>query len=245
MTDFSQRKIPARKRFAYAAPAFSLAVVGIPVDVYIPKFYSDVVGVDIAVMSLVLFSMRLFDAVTDPLLGFLSDRTKIRFGRRRPYILTGSIFVVFAIAMLFNPPEADPHFETIWFGICIYSLFLFWTAVVVPYESLGPEITFDYDERTSLFGPRDGMMIAGTLAAASSPAVVAAIFGLPDSNAGEREKFFWISAGYTPLLIGSCWWCVSEIREYKRSLEVRRPGLFQGLRDVLRNRPFLILLVYC
>lgn len=243
MADLSQRKVSARKRFAYAAPAFSLAVVGIPVYVYIPKFYSDVVGVNIAVMSVLLFSVRLFDAVTDPLLGYLSDRTHSRYGRRRPYILLGSICVVIAMAMLFNPPKADPRFETIWFGISIYALFLFWTAVVVPYESLGPEITFDYDERTSLFGLRDGMLIAGTLAAASSPAVVAAVFGLPDSNDGEREKFFWISLMYAPLLIGSCWWCIYEIREHKRSLAVVRPGPFEGLRDILRNRPFLILLI--
>ena len=150
---------------AYAAPAFALAVVGIPVYVFIPKFYTDVVGINIGILGVILFSVRIFDAVTDPLFGLISDRTVTRFGRRRPYIAVGSFFVAVSMFLLFNPPEVATQLATVWFGVWIYALFLFWTAVVVPYESLGPEITFDYNERTSLFGLRDGLLIAGTLAA--------------------------------------------------------------------------------
>jgi GPH family glycoside/pentoside/hexuronide:cation symporter len=145
--------------------------------------------------------------------------------------------------LLFNPPNTTPNYETIWFGICIYTLFLFWTVVAVPYESLGPEITFDYHERTSLFGMRDGFLIAGTLAAASSPALVQYIFGLGTDAVGERTKFFWISVLYAPLVLGSCWWCVHEIRELPQPAAVRGYGLTEGLRYVARNRPFVILLI--
>jgi GPH family glycoside/pentoside/hexuronide:cation symporter len=236
-------KVSIRIKTAYALPAFALAVVGIPVYVYIPKFYTDTVGINIAVLGFLLFGVRIFDAVTDPVIGYVSDRTRTRFGRRRPYIAAGSVFIALTMYLLFNPPHAGPRYETVWFGVWIYSLFLFWTAVVVPYESLGPEITFDYNERTSLFGLRDGLLIAGTLAAASSPAAVAAVFGLPDSAAGERAKFFWISIIYLPLVIGTCWWCVYEIREHPQALGLQHPGLFKGLRDVVRNRPFMILLI--
>jgi GPH family glycoside/pentoside/hexuronide:cation symporter len=171
-------RVSLGKKIAYAAPAFFLAVVGIPVYVYIPKFYTDVVGVNIAALGYILFSVRLFDAFTDPFLGYLSDRTRTGMGRRRPYIAAGSLFVALTMYLLFNPPRVSPFAETIWFAVSVYALFLCWTAVVVPYESLGPEITFDYDERTSLFGMRDGVLIAGTLAAASSPAIVRWLFGL-------------------------------------------------------------------
>jgi GPH family glycoside/pentoside/hexuronide:cation symporter len=167
----------------------------------------DVVGINITVMGYLMFSVRIFDAVTDPAIGYISDRTQSRFGRRRPYIAAGSILVAVAMFLLFNPPAGSASFETVWFGISIYLLFLFWTAVVVPYESLGPEITFDYDERTSLFGMRDGFLIAGTLAAASSPAVVQWLFGLEADADGERAKFFWIAVIYAPLLVSTCWWC--------------------------------------
>jgi GPH family glycoside/pentoside/hexuronide:cation symporter len=134
-------------------------------------------------------------------------------------------------------------FETIWFGVAIYLLFLFWTAVVVPYESLGPEITFDYHERTSLFAMRDGFLIAGTLAAASSPAIIEWLFNLPTDSDGERAKFFWIAIIYAPLLIGTCWWCASSIREKQPKVELQNRDLLSGLKQVTLNRPFIILLI--
>ncbi len=231
------------KKLAYAAPAFGLAVVGIPVYVYIPKFYTDVVGVHISLLGYLILAVRLFDAVTDPAIGFLSDRTRTRFGRRRPYIALASILLALAIYALFNPPVASPTFETFWFGVSIFSLFLFWTLVVVPYESLGPEITFDYHERTTLFGMRDGALIAGTLVAATSPALVTWAMGTSPGGEGEREKFFWISVLYAPLVVAFCWWCVLSIRERPQPEGDEKQGLWQGFRCVAQNKPFIILLV--
>jgi GPH family glycoside/pentoside/hexuronide:cation symporter len=238
----SASKVPMGKKIAYAAPAWALAVVGIPVYVYIPKFYTDVVGINVVLLGYILFSVRIFDAVTDPVIGYLSDRTTTRFGRRRPYIVVGSFLIALMIIMLFNPPHATPSFETVWFGVSIYALFLFWTIVTVPYESLGPEITFDYHERTSLFGMRDGFLIAGTLAAASSPALVQWFFGLSGDPAGERTKFMIISLLYAPILILTAWWCVVSIKELEPFPKQTGRGLLSGLRQVARNRPFMILL---
>jgi len=190
-----------------------------------------------------MFSVRLFDAVTDPAIGYISDRTHTRFGRRIPYIAVGSILVAAAMFMLFIPPNASATVETVWFGVSIYLLFLCWTAVVVPFESLGPEITFDYNDRTSLFGMRDGLLIAGTLAAASSPAAIQWLFNLPADAAGERAKFFWIAVLYAPLLIGTCWWCALSIREKPTIGGKAKMGIWIGLRQVAHNRPFMILLI--
>ncbi len=242
MSAQAAEKVPALKKLAYAAPAFALAVVGIPIYVYLPKFYTDVVGVEIAALGTILASVRIFDALTDPAMGYLSDRTVTRFGRRRPYIAAGGLFVALFIYLLFTPPQASPPFETIWFGVCIYALFLFWTVVTVPYESLGPEITFDYNERNALFGLRDGLLIAGTLAAAASPAAVQALFGLAAGPDGERAKFFWIAVIYAPLVVGTTWWCTAAVRERPAPAEKSAAGLWRGLRLVFRNRPFMILL---
>jgi GPH family glycoside/pentoside/hexuronide:cation symporter len=235
--------ISMSRKIAYAMPAFALAVVGIPVYVYIPKFYADTVGINITVLGYLMFGVRLFDAVTDPAIGYVSDRTRTPFGRRTPYLAVGSILVAAAMLLLFIPPRASVGFETVWFGISIYLLFLFWTAVVVPFESLGPEITFDYHERTSLFGLRDGFLIAGTLAAASSPAAIQWLFGLPPDADGERTKFFWIAIIYAPLLIGTCWWCALSISEKKPKAELQKMDIRRDLRQVTRNRPFIILLI--
>lgn len=243
MNEETHAPISMKKKLSYAMPAFALAVIGIPVYVYIPKFYTDVVGINITMLGYILFSVRIFDAFTDPVIGYVSDRTQTRFGRRRPYIAIGSVFIALSMYFLFVPPKASPLFETIWFGIFIYVLFLFWTAVTVPFESLGPELTYDYHERTSLFAMRDGFLIAGTLMAASSPALVQFLFGLSGEPEGERAKFFWVAVIYAPLVIGSCWLCVKVIKENPVAPVMKKTGLFKGLRQVSRNRPFMILLI--
>ncbi|MCF8051140.1 MAG: MFS transporter [Desulfobacterales bacterium] len=131
-----------------------------------------------------------FDAVTDPIIGLLSDRTRSRFGRRRPYIAVGSVFVAAALVLLFVPPQSmEIAAATVWFAVSIFALFFFWTVVVVPFESMGPEISLDYNERTALFGVRDGLLIAGTLAAASSPSMVLTkMTGVPLTEKTITEK---------------------------------------------------------
>jgi len=100
----AQKSVPFHKKIAYAAPAYALAVVGIPIYVYIPKFYTDIVGVNVVLMGYILLSVRIFDAITDPAIGYISDRIKTPFGRRRPFIAGGSLFVSLSIYFLFNPP---------------------------------------------------------------------------------------------------------------------------------------------
>ncbi|MFZ5570298.1 MAG: MFS transporter [Thermodesulfobacteriota bacterium] len=228
-------------KLAYALPALALAVVGIPVYVYIPKFYTDTVGVDMALTGLLLMAVRIFDAVTDPLIGHVSDRTSSRFGRRRPYMILGALGLTLAMLFLFNPPLSLPVPPAIWFGFWMFALFLFWTLATVPYEALGPEITFDYHERTELFSWRDGFLIAGTLLAAASPALAAWMMGAAGQAVTERGKFFAISIVYVPLILAAVWICIHLIRERPNASGIQTPFL-EGLGAVTRNRPFMILL---
>jgi GPH family glycoside/pentoside/hexuronide:cation symporter len=240
----NQASLTALQKTAYAAPAFVLAVVGIPVYVYIPKFYTDVVGVHIGALGAILLLVRLFDAVTDPAIGILSDRMRTRYGRRRPLMALGAAFTAISILLLFNPPGFQSDLPaTLWFLALIFTLFLSWTVVIVPYESLGPELTFDYDERTALFSMRDGALIAGTLAAAASPAAVQWLAGLPEGGAGERQTFFILSVLYTPLILAGTLWCVASFKErLPGALEAGRTAL-QGIGSSFQNRPFRILLI--
>lgn len=237
-------RVPWSVRFAYALPAFALAVVGIPIYVYIPKFYTDVVGADITLVGFVLLAIRLFDAVSDPVIGTLSDRTHTRWGRRRPWIGFGVFPLVAAILFLFMPPELSADGAVVWFGVGVFSVFLAWTAITVPYESLGPEITFDYDERTTILSLRDGVLILGTVVAAASPAIVDAVLGLGDDAASERTKFRSVALLYAPVIVAACLVCAWVVKERARNVDAA-PKTGHPLRDMKRlvgNRPFMILL---
>jgi GPH family glycoside/pentoside/hexuronide:cation symporter len=239
----SSRILPLGLKLAYAMPAFALAVVGIPVYVYIPKFYTDIVGVDIAVVGYLLFGVRIFDAVTDPIIGWWSDRSNNAMGRRRPYILFGSFLLALAMFFLFAPPQgATPLVQTLWFSVWIYLLFLFWTITAVPYESLGPELTRDYNDRTSLFALRDGLLIAGTLLAAAAPAIVKGLWDLDGGPTGQRKTFLRMALLYAPLLIGACGFCVYRLKERASEANVVRLKVSGSLKMIRHNRPFMILL---
>ena len=235
-------KLSLLTKLSYALPAFSLAVIGIPVYVYMPKFYTDVIGLNITFVGGVLLAARIFDAVTDPAIGLLSDRTVSRFGRRRPWIAVGSLFTAAAVISLFNPPGIGTINLNIHFAVSIFMLFLFWTVVVVPYESLGPELTFNYNDRNSLFSFRDGFLIAGTLAAAASPAIVKGIAGIASSPEDERYVFFILSMIYAPLIILSCLWCVTALKEKNTPEKREHLSITKGLSYTFKNKPFLILL---
>lgn len=238
------KKLTLTEKLAYSAPAFSLAVVGIPVYVYIPKFYTDVVGVHISALGAILLIVRLFDAFTDPVIGLVSDRLRTPMGRRRPLIVIGAVLTVFAIFFLFNPPRTlDADAAGIWFTALIFALFLFWTVVIVPYESLGPELTFDYNERTALFSMRDGALIAGTVVAAAMPGTVKWAAGIDGSPEGQRQIFYILSLVYTPLILAACAWCVAVFRERPRRDTYARLQVFTWIRSSLANRPFRILLI--
>jgi GPH family glycoside/pentoside/hexuronide:cation symporter len=145
--------------------------------------------------------------------------------------------------MLYNPPHAAPEAAAWWFAVGILALTFFWTSVEVPWESLGPEITFNYHERTSILAWRDGMLLAGTVAAIALPPVLSRFFGLSGGEEAERAKFFWFSVLYAPMLVAFCLWCAVAVPERVQEKSSTAVGVLKGLRRLLDNRPFLILLV--
>jgi glycoside/pentoside/hexuronide:cation symporter, GPH family len=229
-------------KWAYAAPAFALAFVGIPVYVYLPQFYTDVIGVDIALVGFILLGARAFDAITDPAIGVMSDRTKSRWGRRRPYILGASIPLAISIALLLRPPAGlSPSGAAWWFGVTLFAMFLSWTVMVVPYEALGPELTFDFHRRTAVLGARDALLILGTVIAAASPGLVGALMDLPPGAEGERIKFALIGAVYAPLIVITAAYCASVVRE-RAVPPAQEYSLAEGWAALRDNRAFWILL---
>src|SRR5262245_59809336 len=171
-------RVPLVTRLAYAAPAFALATFGIPFYIYVPQFYTDVVGAPAAVIGWVIVVARLFDAVLDPLIGILSDRTRSRLGRRRAWIALASFPLAACFFALVVPPGSEVATSGVWFAVFYVLVFFLWSAVQVPYEALGPEITPSYDQRTSLLALRDGLLGAGTVVAAVLPELLRALLGL-------------------------------------------------------------------
>lgn len=132
---------------AYAAPAFSQALIHGPVNTVIQGVYGKYFGMPLASIALVLVVSRIFDAVTDPLIGYLSDRYHTRWGQRKPWLVAGSLLAVVACWFLYVPAEdITPGYFLLWFLLA----YLGWTISEIPYRAWMAELSNDYNERTRI-----------------------------------------------------------------------------------------------
>ncbi|MGM0654882.1 MAG: MFS transporter [Thermodesulfobacteriota bacterium] len=227
-------------KLAYALPALPLAVIGIPVYVFLPKFYTDTIGLDISTIGILLLVVRVFDAVTDPVIGYVSDKTPGPFGRRKPYIGIGALGLALSILFLFRPMDLSGSSLTFYFGFWLFALFFFWTVITIPYESLGPELTTDYHERTSLFAFRDGFLILGTLLAAAAPVLIDAAVKALGKAPNEKLRFSIMAFVFAPMIVMFSCYCLYRIKETFSHDNKDAPN--RGFLSVFQNRPFLILI---
>lgn len=240
-------RLPLRTRLAYGVPNLGLALVGMPILVYLPRFYSDVVGISVAWLGVVFVVGRIIDAVTDPLVGVLSDRSRSAAGRRRPWIAWGCLPLALLSVALYVPPQSlSDTTAAAWASLVILGWFLAYTAVNVPYRALGPELSDDYDERTALFSIREGLLVVGTLLAAAGPGLIGYLLDLEDGNPEhERRRFAVYAAVAAPVLVIACLTCVRRVRERfaaQAGPPTSRSAVTTQLREAFANRPFVILL---
>lgn len=233
----AREPLSAGVKLAYAGPTFALAGMAIPIFVYMSKFYADVVLVPLGYLALAIALARAFDAITDPLMGWLSDRTRTRFGRRRPYLALGAPLCGLAFFALFSPPASLSLGATIlWFGVCFLLYFVFHTIFVIPYNALGAELSLDYHERSSLFGWRESFALIGTISAAAAP------FPLIAWLASQRTAYSVLAMIYSVALIALGIVAFLRLRERPTFATRTSNPLVPGVRRALRNRPFRILL---
>ena len=141
-------------------------------------FLTDVVGILAAWAGIAVMVGKIWDAVTDPMMGFISDRTLSRWGRRRPYLLFGSIPLLLSMWLFFTAPNIQsPVLLVLWAGFTLMLLNTAMTVINIPYGSLTPELTTDYHERTSLNGYRFACAVVGTMLGAAVVQPLVNFFG--------------------------------------------------------------------
>lgn len=200
------------------------------------NYLTDTVGLPAALAGLAVMVAKIWDAVTDPVMGYISDRTISRLGRRRPYLLYGAIPLALTAWFFFSAPTMEnPVALTVWALVSLCLLNTAYTVVNIPYGSLTPEMTKDYHERTSLNGYRFGFAVIGTILGAG--AVLPLVGLMPDRRTGFSlvGLVFGLIMAVTAMITGL------SVRE--RPHDGDRPqGFFKTYAVVFRNRPYLVLL---
>lgn len=217
----------------YALPGFALAIPTIPVYVFLPTYYAETVGLGLAATGGLMLAARIFDVVSDPLIGFLSDRVATRWGRRKPWVVVGGIIAALALLALFHPP-ADATGGYLLVGTI--ALYTGWTMLAIPYFAWGAELTGNYDERSGVTGAREGAMLFGILFAGSMPAAAAAM-GFSESAALSAIAWLAVLAGIPAIFV-----LVKTVPEAPPRPAADSRLTWRRLSLVMGNRPFVRLL---
>ena len=239
----SAEKLHFTTKLAYGAGDFGPAITANILVFYLLFFLTDVAGIPAALAGSVLMIGKIFDAVNDPIIGLLSDRTRSRWGRRLPWMLGGMIpFALLYAAQWLIPHFSDDRLTNQW-GLFVYyvaiamAFNLCYTTVNLPYTALTPELTQNYNERTRLNSFRFAFSIGGSILSLILYILIAA--GLPDR---PQQQFSELGVMISVLSISALLWSALRLQE-KGKEPILSPGLRRRLAPLLMAAGITLILL--
>ncbi|MDP1628026.1 MFS transporter [Parvibaculum sp.] len=201
-----KRKITRWQIGAFGLPSIPISALGLPIVVYLPPFYAHDMGLSLTVVGTVFMMARFWDVITDPILGMVSDRFPSRWGRRRHWIVISAPLLLISSYMLFMP---TPPVTWVYLAGWMFFLYIGWTLITISHMSWGAELSADYDERSTIQGMREFLLIFGMFTVLALPAVIE----YTSNGAGGPEKVAamgWFIIVLLPITIGLAVWIAPE-----------------------------------
>ncbi|MBD1899737.1 MFS transporter [Trichocoleus sp. DQ-A3] len=242
-------KLKLSTKLAYGAGDVGAAITANIGVFYTAYFLTDVAGIAAGLATWILLIGKVWDAVNDPVVGVLSDRTNSpRWGRRLPWMLYGAIpfgitFFLQWLVPRFSANDSANQWGLFWYYIVISILFnSFYTAVNLPYTALTPELTQDYNERTNLNSYRFAFSIGGSIVSVIVFGIIAAL--IPNDRI---QQYLVMGVVCAILSVLPIYWCIWGTRDRILARAAQNPTfeqpvslpILQQVRIVLSNRPFL------
>ncbi|TGL56606.1 MFS transporter [Leptospira kemamanensis] len=241
----NQTKLKTPVKMGYGMAETGITAVQLFTQIYLLKFYTEIVGLNSSLAGIALSISVIWDAISDPLMGRISDHTRSRFGRRRPYIFIGGILLSLSVLLLFSPPEIASQLGKFVYLLSVYLLVnTAMTIISVPHIALGGELSFERNERTAVFGWRLFFSNIGMLIGMIVPAAI--LQSLGDESAKENIITSRTIAGEIVslvILVSSVitFW-VTRGRDNIQTDKSKQLPFFQSFGSVFKNKMFLILL---
>ncbi len=233
-----RERLSRKTLVGYGSSMIGLNGMSTMISVHLLFFYTDLVLVASTVVGVVMAIAQVWDALTDPILGYISDHTRWKWGRRRPYILLGSVPAALFFFILFSPPAAlSADGASVFFAVAFILFFTFRTVWETPYFALAPELTLDYDERTRLSAYQQVFATVGDILGTMAPVILVGIFST------QRKDYSFLGLLVAILAVGSAISTYLGTRENPALSKKSRLPLKQSLLTTLRNRPYRILVL--
>ena len=219
----------------YGSVSLPLAIISYPLAVWIPRLYSTEIGIDLGLIGLVIFCAAIFDAISDPAMGFMSDRFQTRWGRRKPWIAIGVPIYAVAVWMLLNPDQGS---TVLYLALFFILLRLATTILGLPYAAWGMELSAEYHTRTMIQSAREKYVLAGLIVASAIVLISEEVF---DNRSASfvLSNFSWVIVTLLPLTALIVLLKVPEVAVPAAP----RGSIVASLRQMTRNKLFFRLLM--
>ncbi len=230
-------RLPTRRYLGYGLGDFAFNFYWLPLQVFLLKYYTDVLGLDSGAAGIIVMICLIWDGLVDPLIGIVANKTRTRFGRYRPYMLFGAIPLAVSFSFVFLPV---PFHDTALILYALATQLLFRTvyaAVNIPYGAMMASMTRDSMERNWLAGARMLFAFSGSAVVGYATPRLVAWLGIsnPDS------AYFWSAAILSSLatLVIFASYALTEERLEPVAEQQRHPPMRELLRMLASNTPFL------
>jgi GPH family glycoside/pentoside/hexuronide:cation symporter len=221
---------------SFSLGSFTQWFINTAFNAWVFSFYFIVVQLPIYYLLWAVLIFSIWNAINDPLIGFLSDRTHTRWGRRKPYIMLGFIPMIIVNVIIWLPPTGD-HLMTFFYLLIMLMCFdTFYTMVAIPYESLFPELYISEKERAKANTIKQVLGTIGLVLAFLIPGI---FIGELTKGTGYLINGIITSSITGAALIFSLIFGVKEREEFQLD-HAQKFGYFEGLKSVLKNKGFVM-----
>lgn len=221
--------------FLYSLGSFSAAILGNAISTHCIFYYVDVLKVPSHLISIAMFFYGIWNSINDPLFGYISDRTKTRWGRRKPYIIWFGLPLALAFAAFWAPPFPPGSYALfIWYFVMIFLYDTFYTIAILNWTALFPEMYPSLEERSRVSALRQVVAIPGLMLGIAIPPMLSKRIGWP-----------WMGAIFALLGGVTLYLSVLGSRERPEFAQDQAPGAVSAIIQTLFNKSFLFYIIPC
>lgn len=241
------KKLSWKVILGYGTASASDAITYNFVFMFLLFFLTDIAGISPALAGSISLIAVIWDAVSTPILGQISDNTRSKYGRRRPYLVAVAVPLAAAFVLLFTDIPLEGNAKNVYYVIMAMVFWTSYTTFYIPYTALGAELTLDYDERTKLRAPATIFNLLGNIIGMSAPSLVVAMFigqGMAPGRAWQSMAM--IAGGIAMICVLITWRStrgheIMDVREEEFAEKNKENG-FKTYLKILKLKPYKFLL---
>jgi len=234
MDNRAQAPLPLSQGLAYSLPVMVTVFLLYPVQILLAGMYAKYFGLELTTIATIVLAARFFDAVSDPLVGYFSDRSRVKTGSRKPWVVVGCLFLVLSSYYLLVPPK---DVSALYFLVWYFAFYLSWTLVDIPHYAWGGEIANSSAEKARIYSLRTMFAFIGSLLFSLIPMLP--VF----EGAGFTPDTLRWSVIVCGLVIVPMLWISVSVAPNGKKIDQTHPAIFKLIvQSVVGNKPLRLLL---